>query len=164
MLHDATNPGDFSDTAYYTVANYLLCCSQVHHTCQSLTCNQRPDTLHYSATTCTHNPVGGGLFWAATLIMQAPVSFEDEDELNASSMPTTMPNNFKVWHHDRTCQVCVCIDVMKNEVIPYDGSKTMVLTTVTGNVMLGMRATSTLSLASPPQPASLQPLLPLAAT
>ena len=107
-------------------------------------CNQRPvSSRTNSATTCTRNPV---LLPAATLIMQAPVSFEDEDELDGSSTPTTTPNS-KVWRRDRARQARVHIDATKNEVTPYDGGKTTVLT---GGVMLGMRATtSTPTSASP---------------
>jgi len=63
---------------------------------------------------------------ASTLLMQAPVSFDDEDLEDAILMTP---------RRDRTRHIH--IDASKIEVTPYDGGKTTVLT---GGVMLGVKS------------------------
>jgi hypothetical protein len=70
-----------------------------------------------------NNPV---LIPASTLIMQAPISSDDED-LEDAILMTPRRGSMRRVH----------IDASKTEVTPYDGGKTTVLT---GGVMLGMKS------------------------
>lgn len=95
---------------------------------------QRPSHSRQNSTSSVAN---SGLLPAASLIMQAPVSLEDDDECDGSNTPLVTPNS-KSSRRERVRQAHVHIDATKTDVTPYDGGKTTVLT---GGVMLGMKAT-----------------------
>jgi BTG family len=96
--------------------------------------------------TMNSHAAGSALLPAAALIMQAPVSFEDEDEFDGANTPLMTPSG-KNLRRERTRHVHV--DATKTDVTPYDGGKTTVLT---GGVMLGMRATAAPIPATPSTP------------
>ncbi|GJJ09596.1 hypothetical protein Clacol_003819 [Clathrus columnatus] len=85
--------------------------------------------------------VNPALLPAATLVMQAPISIDDdEDDFDDAVSENSRKD---------VSQVRVVIDATKKEVTPYDGGKTTVLT---GGVMLGVKPGVTLTPATPSTP------------
>ncbi|KAF8591967.1 hypothetical protein K439DRAFT_1643936 [Ramaria rubella] len=111
-------------------------------------CTQRSVVFRAAPTNASRTTAKSVLLPAAALIMQAPVSCDDEEEFDGNNAPSTPTG--KTSRRDRARQAHVHIDATKTEVTPYDGGKTTVLT---GGVMLGMKAGAAIP-ATPATPAT----------